>query len=300
MNTADSTTLVILFADVVGSTKLYELMGDVRARETVGRCVELMTSAARRNKGDVIKTMGDEIMATFEDVDCAAQAACDMQGAISDEHRNYEVPVAIRVGFHYGPVMREAQDVFGTAVHVASRLTGQAKATQIVTSGETVERLSGEWRPVAREIDVTVLRGQSEEKSLYEILWQQEETTRILPAFDWREATMIKPHRMRLKYRDQEVVVSESKPVATIGRSERSDLVIKDTLISRVHARVEYKRGRFLLFDQSTNGTCVANSDGKEQFVRRDSIPITGEGAIGLGRVPQIDSPQSILFSQED
>ncbi|NND65759.1 MAG: adenylate/guanylate cyclase domain-containing protein [Gammaproteobacteria bacterium] len=300
MSTANSTTLVILFADVVGSTKLYELMGDAKARETVGRCVELMASAATQNQGEVIKTMGDEIMATFSDVDHAAQAACDMQGMISDEHRNYEVPVAIRVGFHYGPVMREAHDVFGTAVHVASRLTGQAKAAQIITSGDSVERLSTEWQPIARQIDVTVLRGQSEEVRLFELLWQQEETTRMLPAIDWREATMIKPKHMRLSYRGQEVTVCEDKSVVTIGRSERSDLVIKDTLISRVHARIEYKRGRFLLFDQSTNGTCVCSNDGKEHFVRRDSIQLSGEGAIGLGRVPQIDSPQSILFSQED
>jgi hypothetical protein len=55
-----------------------------------------------------------------------------------------------------------------------------------------------------------------------------------------------------------------------------------------------------MLVDQSTNGTCIVQSTGEEKFVRRDSMQITGQGSIGLGRVPQVDSPQAIHFSYED
>lgn len=295
----EPTTLAILFADVVGSTKLYEMMGDARAQETVAGCIAKLSQATVDNQGEVVKTMGDEIMTTFEHVDQAAQAACDMQNSLSLDHQQYDMPIAIRVGFHYGAVVREDQDVFGSAVHVANRLTHQAKGAQILTTGHTMERLSADWKSSSREIDITVLRGQTDEVQIYELLWQHDETTRMMPAFDWKDQIERKK-RLRLSYRGKEVVVSDDVPSITIGRAEDSDLVIKDGLISRYHARIDHDRGKFLLVDQSTNGTCVRRSDGTEQFVRRDSIAIQGEGAIGLGRVPQADSPQAIYFFLEE
>ena len=55
-----------------------------------------------------------------------------------------------------------------------------------------------------------------------------------------------------------------------------------------------------MLIDQSTNGTFVHGAAGDEQFVRRDSMPISGEGLIGLGRAPDRDSSQTIRFICEE
>ncbi|MEO1575541.1 MAG: adenylate/guanylate cyclase domain-containing protein, partial [Pseudomonadota bacterium] len=148
-----NTELAILFADVVGSTKLYELMGDQKARSTVQRCIDLMARATEANKGKVIKTMGDEIMATFDRVDDAVDAAAAMQQYISDDLDVEDVPVAIRVGFHFGPVMLEDGDVFGGAVHTANRMTNQAKAAQIITTAVAVSHMSAEWQSWTRQID---------------------------------------------------------------------------------------------------------------------------------------------------
>src|ERR1700752_4917474 len=98
--------LAILFADVVGSTRLYDLMGDVRAREMVAICIDVMRSATEQREGTVIKTMGDEVMATFASPDAALNPASQMQQQISS-HAQLQVdgpPVAIRVGCHFGPV----------------------------------------------------------------------------------------------------------------------------------------------------------------------------------------------------
>ena len=75
--------LAILFADVVGSTRLYELMGDLRAREMVAICIDVMRSATEQHQGSVIKTMGDEVMSTFPSADLALNAAAQMQQQIS-------------------------------------------------------------------------------------------------------------------------------------------------------------------------------------------------------------------------
>tara|TARA_B110001454_G_C12370955_1_gene288426 strand:+ start:62 stop:385 length:324 start_codon:yes stop_codon:yes gene_type:complete len=79
-------------------------------------------------------------------------------------------------------------------------------------------------------------------------------------------------------------MVDESRKNINMGRADENDLVVKGNLISRIHARVEMRRRKFLLIDQSTNGTFLENAQGEEIFVRRDSSELSGEGIIGLGR----------------
>jgi adenylate cyclase len=293
--------LAILFADVVGSTRLYDLMGDVRAREMVAICIEVMRSATEQRQGTVIKTMGDEVMATFPSADAALNAAAQMQQQIST-HAQLKVdgqPVAIRIGCHFGPVMLENRDVFGAAVHTANRMTSQAKAGQIVTTAATVEKLSPEWRAACRQIDIATLKGQGNEITLYEALWQTEDVTSMVPGLAL-DSYPARPMRLRLRCDDRELLVDERHSSITIGRSDDNDVVIKGNLISRLHARIEINRNKFVLIDQSTNGTFVQSSDGEESFVRRDSLQIRGQGMIGLGRLPEQGAPQTIRYTCEE
>ena len=293
--------LAILFADVVGSTRLYELMGDLRARDMVAICIDVMRSATEQRQGTVIKTMGDEVMSTFPSVDEALNAAAQMQQQISS-HAQLKVdgqPVNIRIGCHFGPVMLENRDVFGATVHTANRMTSQAKAGQIITTAATVERLSPEWRASCRQIDVATLKGQGNEVALYEVLWQSEDVTSMVPAISMNSRP-VRLLRLRIRANDRDLVVDEQHSSITIGRAEDNDVVIKGNLISRLHARIEISRSKFVLIDQSTNGTFVQTADGEESFVRRDSLQIKGQGTIGLGRLPEQDSPQTIRFVCEE
>ena len=74
--------VAVLFADVVGSTELYEVLGDLKARDTIARCLDIMKNATEDNQGSDIKTIGDEVMATFPTADDALNAAREMQSAI--------------------------------------------------------------------------------------------------------------------------------------------------------------------------------------------------------------------------
>jgi adenylate cyclase len=295
--------LAILFADVVGSTRLYDTMGDLRARDMVATCIDVMRSATEQRQGTVIKTMGDEVMATFPTADAALNAAAQMQQQIST-HAQLKVdgqPVSIRIGCHFGPVMLENRDVFGAAVHTANRMTSQAKAGQIVTTAATVEKLSPEWRASCRQIDVATLKGQGSEVVLYEVLWQTEDVTSMVPGIAGSaDARSSHPLRLRLRTEERELLVDERHASVTIGRAEDNDVVVKGNLISRLHARIEISRNKFVLVDQSTNGTFVQTADGEEAFVRRDSLQLKGHGMIGLGRLPEQGSPQTIRFNCEE
>jgi adenylate cyclase len=293
--------VAILFADVVGSTQLYEQLGDVEAREMVALCLEIMREATEKNSGSVIKTMGDEVMSTFPTADDAMSAAKRMQERIAaDAGLALEGGhVTIRIGCHYGPVVQEHRDIFGSAVHTANRMTSQAKARQIITTLSTVERLSPEWRALVRQIDVATVRGRADEVVLFELMWQPDEATSMLPSVAVSRSNMQRK-RLSLRYQGHEIIVGEGRKSATIGRAEDNDVVVKGNLISRLHARVEASRDRFTLVDESTNGTFIQTVGGEEIFVRRDSTPLTGEGVIGLGRVAQPDTPLAVHYVIED
>jgi class 3 adenylate cyclase len=293
--------VAILFADVVGSTQLYEQLGDLKARQMVGRCLDIMREATEANHGTVIKTMGDEVMSTFPTPDDAMNAARRMQENINaDQELAHDGGhVAIRIGCHFGPVVQEHRDIFGSAVHTANRMTSQAKAKQIITTLSTVERLSPEWQSAARQIDVATVRGKADEVVLFEVLWQPEEATSMLPSVALRKKSA-RPKRLSLRYQGREVTLGEGRKSATLGRAEDNDVVVKGNLISRVHARVEASRDKFTLVDESTNGTFVQTNSGEEIFVRRDSTQLTGEGVIGLGRVAQPGTALAVHYIVEE
>jgi len=294
--------VAVLFADVVGSTRLYELLGDQRAREMVLACVKLMREATERNRGSVIKTIGDEILAIFPTANDAVNAAAEMQQDIG-AHPELAVGgqhVALRIGAHFGPVVLDNKDIFGSSVHTANRMTSQAKAGQIILTAETVNRLSPEWRAVSRQVDVASVRGLTEERELYEVLWQQEDATSMLPSIEIETRKGHRARKVRVRHEGREYVVDDAKKVFTMGRADENDIVVKGNLISRLHAKIEVTRDKFMLVDQSTNGTFVINEEGKEAFVRRDAVPLAGKGLIGLGKLPEASAPDAIRYWLED
>ena len=288
--------VAIVFADVVGSTQLYDKFGDTKASETVALCLDVMKDATHQFNGTVIKTIGDEVMSTFPTVKEAMGASVMMQKRISADNKEEDrIPVSIRIGCHFGPVVQEQNDIFGAAVHTANRMTSQAKSRQIVISGGTVEKMDADLKKQTRQIDVATVRGKIDEVALFEFLWIPEEATSMLPTIEWENQDR-KASRLGLSFRDQSIELSDKRKSANLGRADDNDLVIKGNLISRIHAKVEMRRGKFVLIDQSTNGTFLTNLQGEETFVRRDTTELRGEGTIGLGRAEEPGASLAIHF----
>lgn len=150
-----------------------------------------------------------------------------------------------------------------------------------------------------RQIDVATVRGRLDEVALFELLWQPEEATSMLPTIEW-ESKSRRASKLTLSFRDLVIVVDDMRKSVNLGRADDNDLVVKGNLISRIHAKIEKRRGKFVLVDQSTNGTFLQNVQGEEIFVRRDTSALIGEGIIGLGRVAKPGTPLAIHFICED
>jgi adenylate cyclase len=285
--------LAVLFADVSGSTALYDALGDVRARSIVARCIAIMTEATHHHGGTLIKTIGDEVMTIFPNATAAAEAACDMQDEITGQMVVEGRPLAIRVGFHFGPTLLEDADVFGDAVNLAARMASQAKSGQTLTTGATVEHLDATRRKLCRQIDLAQVRGKREEIAIYEVLWQAEDAT-IMRA-PW--ATQHRAgERLVLTASGTRLELGEGHPSLTIGRAEQNDLVVHQPVVSRLHARIEYRNGRFVLTDLSANGTYVVADDDGSSYVHRDSFVLLGAGTLGLGEAVSPDSLVTVRY----
>lgn len=286
--------IAIMFADLSGSTRLYEVLGDTAARVRVARCVEMLCAVTSEFGGRTLKTIGDGIMCTFPTADAAVEAACTMQSRTDDEATELTpsgpLALAIRVGLHVGPVIIEDGDAFGDAVNVAARMGALAKPGQIITTRETVARLSADLRQQTRFIDHAPVRGKRLTMDIHEILWQPEDVTMMSIPLG---RPVLEVPRLRLRYRETELVMDAQRPVVVLGRSTTADLPVEEGLASRLHVRIEQRRGKYYLTDLSTNGTHV-RSAGTQAFLRREEMLLGAQGEISLGR-PFGDAPQEYV-----
>jgi class 3 adenylate cyclase len=278
--------LAILFADVSGSTRLFETLGDATARIKVAECLDTLTEVTKEHNGTVIKTIGDEIMCTFPSADDAASAACDMHEAlledITEGTGGESIQLSIRVGMHFGPAILEGGDVFGDAVNVAARMAAQSKGGQIITTLTTVEKLSPMLRASTRFVDRAPIKGKKEDIEIYEIIWQEEDVTRMATGLLSEEQ---RPQvRLRVRYNDTTIELNKERSSLMMGRSQTCDLPINEKLASRQHVRIELRRDKFFIVDQSTNGTHVLIEGSDEAFLRREEMPLHGSGRISLGK----------------
>jgi len=292
--TAKTTECAVLFADIADSTGLYDRYGDMSAQELVMRCLECLSEVCERYEGSVLKTVGDEIMCRFPSAESAVRAASAMNMAIETLNSgNPDMePVAVRVGFHYGEVIEDHNDLFGDAVNLAARMTEMAKGQQVITTEETVRELPNDIRDLVRRYDQTLVKGRQALVSVYEVLWDQKDATSILTGANLAE--FLESRRLRLRFQDQDIVLLPDSPALHIGRVSSCDLVVNSLLVSRIHALLSYRRGKFVIVDQSTNGTYVRGMGGNEVYLRREDLPLWGRGVISLGQA--VDKNAGLLI----
>jgi adenylate cyclase len=288
--------LAVLFADVSGSTKLYEKLGDVEALAVIERCLKVVKDVCGHYGGRIVKTIGDEAMAVFPDADAAAGAACEMQLQIATRGAAGRVPVAIHVGIHVGEVIEDGGDVFGDSVNVAARMTSLANAAQIITSAASVAMLSARLRERIREHDAFTVQGKQKDMTLFELIWQESEDE--LTAMSTR--MVVAPARLRLTHAGREFQLDASHQVLTLGRDAQNDLVIGDRKASRMHARLERRRDKFILIDQSSNGTFLTLEGSEEIALRREEFTLRGRGRVSFGHAYVDDPSEVLVFSCVD
>lgn len=277
-------SMAVLFADVSDSTHLYESMGDATAFAKIREVVDLLKGVTKAYDGRVVKTIGDGLMCAFSDADAAANAAGEMQHQVTQiQPPQRDKRLAIRIGFHYGQVIEDGEDVFGDSVNIAARMASLALGGQAITTGETVAALSLSLRDTVRQLHALPVKGKAEEVDVYELLWQASLERTLIPGSlmsPFRQNRPVREATIKLTYRGHDLVNSDT---VFLGRDASNTIFIMDPMASRRHAKIELRAGKFILIDQSSNGTYVIIGDSAEIQLRREEMILYSSGRISFG-----------------
>jgi len=271
--------VTVLFADVVGSTRIYDQIGDEAASALIGGVLRQVTDVASQAGGRHMKNIGDCVMLQFTGTPAAFLAA---RGIIAAVNRPGLMPrVNFRVGLQVGTVVRDDDDFFGDTVNVAAHITKLATPGAIVLSDAVYELLPPSLQAEVRPLGRITLKGRQEPIQLYEALGDGAlEATSTMYALE--EDGEGENARLCLEVGGVERYLSSTDGWLTLGRAKVSDVVLASSQVSRTHARIGWKDGNFVLVDQSANGTFV-RIVGQETHIRRQEMLLFGSGEICCG-----------------
>lgn len=280
--------LTVLFADISGSTRLYQQQGDSVAFQQVAASLQSMKEAIEAYEGDVLRTVGDSVLASFTSTDAACAAA------VSIQRSHARVGISVRVGFHVGQVIPDAGDVYGNAVNIAARVAEYAEANEICMTSCALEILSHDHRKNTHYLDTVSFKGVEKPVPVFRVHWQDDESRTVIVTDNINSTRQESRLALTLDYKGREQLVEVGAGVITLGRADDNKLKVDSESVSRNHAIIEMIQGRYVLSDTSTNGTYVVREGLASEFVRRESITLSSTGIIGLGFDP-IEEPEDAI-----
>jgi len=294
----------ILFADLRGSTALYETLGNAEATSVVTHTVATLARTVPPCGGQLIKTLGDGLMASFgtptEGMQSAQQMHEELDRLVS-RGRERGASAGLRglklqVALARGEVVEMGGDCFGDAVNVAARLIDHAGDNEILITAEVLSGLPIDLKRRFRSLDWMHLRGRAEPVQVH-VLGGRRGVDHLAATQFGPVPSTLEPEAVRLQWLNLDEVFDGEHMPAVLGRSPQAHFRVDDTRVSRSHARIDWHAGAFQLTDLSYNGTYVRFGGGDEVVsLRRGSCTLHGSGAIGLGGSPADPTAPSVRF----
>ena len=290
----------VVFADLVGSTGIFERLGDETAGHFVTQLTTAMSRTFEQHDGRVVKLLGDGLFVLFPGEAAALRACIAIQKRLleapvypGDSRR----PVQMQMGVESGEVIEIEGDCYGDAVNSAARLADLAGADQILASHRVHASLPAELRVHLRSLGPMYLRGKTDATEVFRVDWKAERDNdaTVMGGLPFKPAASA---QLQLTAGAHDVRLLPGGERVTLGRSVTADLSINDSRVSRVHATVEWRAGHFVLVDRSSFGTWVYMGEQAAPVVlRRTECHLVGHGQIALGCGRHEDEAPLIRFS---
>lgn len=269
----------VMFADIAGSSQLFERLGDNEAMHAVERCLKRMGRSIDSFHGRTVKIVGDELLAAFETAESACQSAIDMQQRVADIPPISGLKLAIRIGLHVGLVADSEGEFAGEVVTDAARIVGAARRDQILCSSSLVAELGPQTPLKLRPApELQNIQQNGERFDIFQVEWSIHPIPGQFSALSIMPAT-----RLNVCYRDQNHLLDDKMRVLTVGRDLSNKVHVDDRKASRSHARIEKRNSGFYLVDTSTNGSYVSFAGRQEVLVKHNEILLEGNGSISFG-----------------
>jgi len=289
----------VVFADVVGSTGLFEQMGGVNASQLMSGLTALLGKVFEQHQGRVVKLLGDGVFAVFADAGNAVTACMVLQSRFQTEPiipLGRTTPIQMQMGIESGELVEIDGDCFGDAVNSAARLADLAGADQILTTHNVWDALIAGQRPSLRSLGPMQLRGKEQTTHIYRVEWQ---TGRDLDATAMGASMLdpVKYQTLALTLQGRTQVFEVTTTGITIGRATDATLPVLDPRVSRVHATIRKRGTQIVLTDVSSFGTWVYFGNQTEAVaLRRSECFLVGYGQISLGCKMDADKAPLVAF----
>jgi len=278
----------VVFADLTGSTGLFESAGNVVATRIVTRCTHTIGRHLVNAGGQLVKYLGDGVLVLFDNTLAAVEAASRIQDVLKEQ-----VPglprggvLGIKTGVERGPIVEHDGDCYGDAVNVAARLSDRAQAGETLIGEAAFDCLPEAQRLACQSLDRITIKGKAEPMRVWRVDWARTAESTVTSMLDFRQLVEgDRPtQRLDIQRLDQQVELHPSDGPLIIGRGEGVGFAVDDPRVSRRHARIEWSGGQCSFTDFSSNGSWIRFSGSAAPVVlRRDSCTLYGEGEIGLG-----------------
>lgn len=282
--------VTVVFADLTGSTGVFESLGNAKATQAITRLTQWIGNVSVAYRGHVVKYLGDGVLVVFPDNADAVDAVTELQRVHRDRIRNWpeHLKMRLQLGVARGEVVEQNGDCFGDAVNVASRLSDLSGPDQILATEAVIEKLPADTLVRSRNLGSMDLRGRSEACLVHRIEWQSEVMTEsfTVPAgLGMHSAPQpLTLASIELSWLDINTEFSSGELPIFLGRDQDAQFVVQDPRVSRRHARIEWRAGKFYLEDVSSYGTWVRFSDSAAVVaLRRQECVLLQEGEIALG-----------------
>jgi len=284
----------VVFADLVGSTSMFERLGDETASRFVTQLVGALSQVFEQHSGRVVKLLGDGLFVVFPHEGDALAACISIQKRFLDKPiraGGSGAPVQMQMGIESGEVVEIDGDCFGDTVNSAARLADLAGAAQILTTQNVWSALAPLQQASLRSLGPMHLRGRAEASHVYRVEWQagrDEDATMMGRSM----ADKASPQVLSLQASGQTLQIDARSLAISIGRGAGASLALNDPRVSRMHATLEWRGGQFVLSDASSYGTWVYFGNQSEAVVlRRTECYLVGSGQISAGCERREGSP---------
>ena len=285
------TEVTVVFADLTGSTGVFESLGNAKATQAITRLTQWIGDVCSAQHGLVVKNLGDGVLMVFVENADAIEAVTEMQRAHTQRIKNWpeKLKMHLQVGMARGEVIEQDGDFFGDAVNVASRLSDLSGPDQILGTDVVINQLPPDSLVRFRSLGAMDLRGRNESCMVYRVEWQNEVMSDFFTVPASLSASPFAksiPQRgaIALSWLDLEASFTSSDLPIHLGRFAEAQFVVNDPRVSRLHAKVTWRAGKFYLEDVSSYGTWVRFAGGNAIVaLRRQECVLLVEGDIALG-----------------
>lgn len=296
--------VTLLFTDIVGSTHFFEKWGDIAGRQMIQAHNDLLFPIITEYKGRIIKTIGDSIMAVFDEPSMALNCTVSLQRAIAahDEVAPEILRFSVRMGLHYGRAVLDEKDLFGNVVNTAVRVESLADGGEILLSAAVRDQIGDCGVPLTNLGSETV-KGREHTVELYTADWQDLGSDRILASWQNR-------HDTQKHTEDDASSVNISTPSRRVILGPVPDVLEETAHITPLPDRGNPYLNRVMIPHPDMfigRHTLVRRILGRLSGSRPQSISLVGERRIGKSsllnylrspraRAEALESPESCLF----